>query len=874
MQTNVRTPTEIFNQPQRLLVPLFQRPYVWNEEKQWEPLWNDVERVAGRLLAQGPDALQPHFLGAVVIQQIQNAVGDLQTRIVIDGQQRLTTLQILLDAVHAVFELRGFTHAAARLAYLVENAEAFCRKPEDRFKVWPTNKDRDAFNEVMGRKPPIAYDELKHATSRLAQAHKFFSHQAEQWLDEPSEHSAERRSDALEAAVSKLLQVVVIDLQVDENAQEIFETLNARGTPLTPVDLIKNFVFQRLSEEGAEVEQIYHDYWELYETDFWEEEILSGRLRRQRVVVFFNHWLVSMLGQDVNSSEVFATFKRFLLDRPELGTLELVMRIHRAARVYEEITTKGESKHGEIDRVGLFAYRTEAMQTDVVKPLLLALLDVDRNERIPAASIDRILDDVESWLLRRMFVRVTTKNYNRTMADLINIARNSPAATVETEVREYLTRQRSDSSYWPDDEMVRDAVVRMPIYKRISRTRMRMVLEAIEDHLRGYGTGREDLTGVRTPRSIYTIEHLMPQSWEANWEPPRDGDHTQRNERIHTLGNLTLVTQALNSKVSNGAWQDKERELNRHGVVLMNNRLIDYTRETWSDEHIDRRTSDMIDALLSIWRVPEGHVIETMASEGAKWATVRIADLLRVGLLQDGDVLGSTWSSFPQARATINGDGTIIYNNAMYTTPSGAGCAVRDGKATNGWTFWSVLSKGGVLLDDLRSQYLGEDDEESDDDLLAEPDDDAAEGDSSIRSLQHRFWKGLSRHLRDIDIAIPLGQVSARSNISVSINKPKVNIVLVCSGYSFESTDSGPHIRVDFRVYDNHPSYELLFSQREAIESEYGTLLTWYKVDGVKRAKIMDHQAVDIFDESRWPEYYDWLTERIIRMREVMVKRL
>ncbi|MFM7774374.1 MAG: DUF262 domain-containing protein, partial [Candidatus Kapaibacterium sp.] len=120
MQTNVRTPNEIFNQPQRLLVPLFQRPYVWNMEKQWEPLWRDVERLADRLLSGRRDATQPHFLGAVVIQQIQNTVGELQSRIIIDGQQRLTTLQIMLDAVHAAFLEHELTAPAARLEFLVE----------------------------------------------------------------------------------------------------------------------------------------------------------------------------------------------------------------------------------------------------------------------------------------------------------------------------------------------------------------------------------------------------------------------------------------------------------------------------------------------------------------------------------------------------------------------------------------------------------------------------------------------------------------------------------------------------------------------------------------------------------------------------------
>lgn len=164
MDTQVRTPQAMFMQPQRLLVPLFQRPYVWSEEQQWEPLWRDLERVATRFL-KAPDApQQPHFLGAVVFQQMLSQTGDLQQRTVIDGQQRLTTLQILLDALHAEILQIGATLPAARLEPLIQNGIAFCKKPEDRFKVWPTNRDRPAFNEVMAAKAPR---QLQGATPSL-----------------------------------------------------------------------------------------------------------------------------------------------------------------------------------------------------------------------------------------------------------------------------------------------------------------------------------------------------------------------------------------------------------------------------------------------------------------------------------------------------------------------------------------------------------------------------------------------------------------------------------------------------------------------------------------------------------------------------------
>ncbi len=156
MDTQVRTPQMVFIQPQRLIVPLFQRPYVWNEENQWSPLWRDVARVAERLLADPTAVHQAHFLGAVVLQQLQNPAGSLQARTVIDGQQRLTTLQLLLDALQAELLAVDAVQSAMRMEALVANPPAFCDLPEDTFKVWPTNRDRSAFNSVMAarRGPP------------------------------------------------------------------------------------------------------------------------------------------------------------------------------------------------------------------------------------------------------------------------------------------------------------------------------------------------------------------------------------------------------------------------------------------------------------------------------------------------------------------------------------------------------------------------------------------------------------------------------------------------------------------------------------------------------------------------------------------------
>lgn len=219
METQIRTPQMVFMQPQRLIVPLFQRPYVWNQESQWEPLWEDVVRLADRVLTRPTKKHHPHFLGAVVLQQVQKQTGQMQERTIIDGQQRLTTLQLLLDALHAELLTLEVLPPAMRIEPLVTNADPFCSKPEDRFKVWPTNRDRPAFNAVMGAKPPVNYDTIGYASERMVGAHRFFGRQAHDWLLADGAESIATRAAAVETVVRDLLQIVIIDLAADENAQ-------------------------------------------------------------------------------------------------------------------------------------------------------------------------------------------------------------------------------------------------------------------------------------------------------------------------------------------------------------------------------------------------------------------------------------------------------------------------------------------------------------------------------------------------------------------------------------------------------------------------------------------------------------------------------
>lgn len=710
MDTQVRTPQAIFMQPQRLLVPLFQRPYVWNEELQWEPLWKDLERVANRLLAS-PDTHQaPHFLGAVVLQQLQNPTSGLQQRTVIDGQQRLTTLQLLLDALHAEIEKAGGAMPAARLEPLIANATPFCTHPEDRFKVWPTNRDRDAFNEVMAASAPIDYTKLKQKSSRMAKAHQYFATRCRLWLEEQGPEQVVRRADAIERSARELLQIVVIDLTANENAQEIFETLNARGAVLTAADLIKNFVFQRLLEQGAEVEQAYDKYWKQFETAFWEQEVSVGRVIHQRSSVFLNHWLVAQTGEEVLAREVFSGFKTYADFQAGRTMMELLQEIHRAAGIYREFTEMGAQLDGPLDRVGLFAYRARTLESEVVKPVLLALLDHPAGP-LPQTQVDDALDVLESWLARRMLIRATAKSYNKLMAEVVAVVRNTPPQHVGQAVRQYFASQRAETAYWPDDAEVRRELTPMAVYRKLSRARLRMVLESIEDHWRGWIAGQTSAAGMRIRRASYAIEHLLPQSWLKHWPLTQAVPEPEREARIHRLGNLTLLTNKLNSTVSNGPWlgtKGKVEYLQEKDVVLLNSRLLKhYQTKQWDESAIDARTSEAIDAIIAIWPVPSGHKVSIAHDRAKSSIDVQVSDLIAAGKLTTGQLLYSRPGKYGSHTAIVLSDGRIEVAGEIHDSLSRAGIAVRK-KQTNGWKFWRVQANGQRPVAELRAEYLEE----------------------------------------------------------------------------------------------------------------------------------------------------------------------
>jgi len=700
--TSVVNPQEIFFNPKRLIVPLFQRPYVWSKESQWEPLWHDIVRLIDVIARHNQNAT--HFLGAIVIQQAQTALGSLPAWHIIDGQQRLTTLQLLLDALHSELERRSLTNRAGQILPLVENPAANCETPDDRFKVWPTNRDRDGFASVMFAPSPVDYSLVEK--SRLCDAHRFFAESISEWLDNGEGGDLEQKAKTLVAVVSTRIEIVSINLDPNEDAQEIFETLNARGTPLSAADLIKNFVFQQIPWHDAE--SAYSQYWAQFETPWWEAEITSGRVKNTRASLFLSQWLTARTLQDFPVREVFTQFK-YYVNTVAKDPILLLREISCAATRYRAIIEGSSRPDGILSRSELFSYRVGTLDSEVVRPILI-WLDEPEQSSIPSHYRDRILDILESWFVRRSLVKASSQGINRFLIDLLKYLSTQPAESLPDAVEAFLVSNHSPVGYWPGDDEVRSALTDSPAYWKYLRARLRMVLEALEDSRRGYPNGSQLAMGPIT-RLRGSVEHIMPQEWRTNWDTglsPKDA--VTRDRILQELGNLTLVTQALNSKVSNGSWPTKREYFQLVSDVLITNEAVHLGGDSWDETTIQQRTAMLVSQILSIWPAPAGHVGLVAGSAGVpSTVSVDIAQLVASDWLQVGTVLKPTYKaagmSNPDVQAIVAQDGRIYIDSHAYDTPSGAGRAVNNGRSINGWWFWAIADSGKRLYD-LRNEYL------------------------------------------------------------------------------------------------------------------------------------------------------------------------
>jgi hypothetical protein len=625
MKPDTHTVQQLFERDVRYIVPLYQRPYVWDEEHQWAPLWDDISALLQNQELGDPEGLWSHFLGAVVLDQDKTPPGQIPTFTVIDGQQRLTTLQLMLAAAAKAVAEVGAENDAALLRELAENNPRKAKGTEQ-LKVWPTNANRAAFVAVMAADgPPAGY--VNDPSNLIDEAFEYFEAQITEYLtgqDEEADptvangevtHSQDMsaevenatgfdssiamRVERLRITLCDLLKVVSISLEADDNAQIIFETLNARGTPLLALDLVKNAVFHQAARQECDTDSLYDEIWRPQLDDiYWRQERRQGRLNRPIAELFLMHWLTMKLERLIPATELFATFRHSVLT-PATDAEGLIWELCGDAEIMRSFDTPApQSPEAE------FFARMSALDAGTFFPVVLLLF---RSPEVTQGRRRRALRILESWLARRALMRLTTKNYNRQVPPLIARMKADLKHTDDALLRA-LSGTEGEISRWPRDAEFTEFLQFRDVYGIVSQPRLVMALAAVEASL------YSNKTDIPALADHLSLEHLIPQAWEENWplahDEGRPAEEAVSEEAIESrlahlnrLGNLTIVTAPLNSAMSSSPWLKKRTELNKHSKLLLNARLSEHN--TWGEQAVDERGQWLAQRIARIWPGPE-----------------------------------------------------------------------------------------------------------------------------------------------------------------------------------------------------------------------------------------------------------------------------
>nr|WP_255519987.1 DUF262 domain-containing protein [Cupriavidus sp. IK-TO18] len=653
----------MFIAPAQYLIPVFQRGYVWTLEKQVAPLWADIEDRALKYIeyeleskkasAHALKPLQKHFLGSVVLTPVPGTFGRAPTFEVIDGQQRTTTLHLLLLAFRlAAMQLKG-SPVPGMLDTLLRNPGPYT-EATDHHKVWPTQAGRAEMRELNGapdveaicRKYPAKEGRQRFERPLMVQSFIYLYHACLAFFrgielgdpvteetDQTYSHlliheirnknsvpslagTAEldaQRAQSLYMALSEYVQIMTLTLESEDDPQVIFETLNARGEPLLASDLIRNFVFLDAARRGQDVTTLYETRWrdfdEQYDRDqtvsanrYWREKERQGRLTHPRIDLFFFHYTVLRRREETKVSHVFQSFKEWWDGAPRDIDLELD-RLGKSSQHFREfISPVGD------DHVAEFAKLVRILDVSTLTPVYLALRDRYAPD---SAELRLALGDLASYITRRTVCGYTTKAYNRIFLRLLGeVADSSSPATA---LRKYLLGLDGHSQCWPTDDEFRQAWKTRPVYELLRPRKVCAILRALELASR---SSRQEYKGVQEVETL-TVEHVMPQSWQKSlhFMLPEDDLNaiSARTTAVQTFGNLTLLTQSLNSSVSNGPFEDFEdsntlvegkRTKFLQSLLLLNAYFQHSSVTKWDDDEIRARGDHMFLKALKVWPRP------------------------------------------------------------------------------------------------------------------------------------------------------------------------------------------------------------------------------------------------------------------------------
>lgn len=567
LQAGETTLNKLLNTSRQFIVPIFQRNYSW-QKSQYEQLWFDILR------ASKFKEKQNHFIGSIVYIDMGTPAGRPQQLLLIDGQQRLTTISILLCAIKDYvqkfnLETKLINLAKIKNQFLYNSDEI----DEDRYKLLLNVQDKETYIKLIDN---TIFTVNKPATN-IIKCYEFFYERIEDFIKQYGQ------IDEIYAGIFKL-SLVSISLDKDsDNPQMIFESMNSTGKDLSQTDLLRNYLLMDLTPEKQT--RLYKTYWKPME-ELFGEDIYKNDVNKFDYFIRDFLTLKSDTGHICKINNVYENFKRYYLDN-NCEKFAVLKDLFTYAKYYACIDLLQEND----DELKLYWQEFKKLDSHVVYPFLLKLYDDYSRQILIKEDFKKILQVVISYLWRRAICEIPTNSLSKTFATLYQ------AVDKDDYVNSIIKAFVFKSSYkrFSSDYEVREKLQTKDIYHFRLR---KYLLEALENY---YHKEPIDLNTAN-----YTIEHIMPQNIEHNlsWQQML-GENWQEVHSLylHSLGNLTIT--GYNAEMSNKSFGEKVNGESgfKHSHLKLNESIVQC--DVWNKKAIQRRTNILTDIILKIWKYPE-----------------------------------------------------------------------------------------------------------------------------------------------------------------------------------------------------------------------------------------------------------------------------
>lgn len=574
----------------KVKIPFFQRTYVWDEDN-WEDL---IEEFLD-------DEKANNFLGAIILKQLPSVSGKPKELEVIDGQQRLTTISILLKALYDSFPEDIKQNVRDTIFQILFFKKDYTSPDYDEIRIEHSLVDSESYKKVIKESETIDLSQINEKSHRILRCYKFFR----EIFGKMSEEEKKKLLNKILDPHNKML--VVIDLEERDDEQSIFDTLNTAGVRLTSAEIIKNALFKRLIELSGRSEAIktYRETWEkVFSKDedtlmYWEKELTTGRLKRQNIEILLHSVAVIEGFYDPDKHTLSDLSKLYKKKIEEFKTTEeiknFIAKIVEYAKIYEENIY-------DFDKSDLFSFSNDL---DGIKRRLLHILSIlDISTFHPfILHIIKSRDEAEQ------------KEYLRALENFVicnAVAQKVPIKNYNKLVKQFI---KDPTNLKKEVEKITKEDIEIGL-KKVPNKLASLILFWIELYRRH----KEKRSDILELKYTYSLEHIMPAKWREYWNFDRVphpnsklseiDKEKDREEKVYWLGNMTLLRSRLNASLRN---YDFERKINgegrkkgmRHYADLLITRDIiekfDKGDKTWNEEKIENRTKELMDIFLEIW---------------------------------------------------------------------------------------------------------------------------------------------------------------------------------------------------------------------------------------------------------------------------------